>query len=913
MIRSSASITLTVERDINTVWRYYALVPSAGSVPTVPEAYPPPSTIWSTSEPSYDGNSTQSLYTLECTVFSDGGYAYSNVCKSSSYEAAKVAYNKAANAQSAASEAQATANAKADPMTATAHGGEIAVSDSADAAIGGLVLYGKSEQGGQTTGKNLLPFEVNTPVAPNGVTINILPDGGVKIVGTTTALTTYMFHADTSKLNIPAGTYRFLLTGSGTGFTDSNILLQLYTNTGSGLTSRLTTTDGTYTIGSNVTADYVRLRIASGVTYDCVVYPMVMLDSETDTTFEPYTGAMPAPNPLFPCPVKSAGMTLGKNLLRDLRGGITSGGVTFTPMADGGLHISGTASAVIQYNPYTDYTVLNIPHGMYRVLITGTGTGAENARVQLYENRGSGLVVAFAWNNEDYICIVRDDVVANTIRIRVAAGTYDCVVYPMVLPAYTDDTSFEGYTNGPVGTQITLKTIGKNLIEDNLPVGYTNTANGVTVTKLPDGSYMLNGTATAQTAIILNFASPDAVVATQNDEKAHVGPGTYTASGLVTGTKLYIIAANNPGNTGVEAIANFLPATPTAIVPSGWKYTWIRLTVLKNATFNNTIIRPMLRLSEIEDDTWEPYKAAVTTLPTPNGLPGIKVSTGGNYTDADGQQWICDTIDLAAGTYTKRVGQYTFNGSEGWATGTLPSSLGSSLRRFRYNGLASQIMAPPSDSSTVNAACSHYAVKPFTTSGGVYYANQGISVSDVGGINIYDETYGTESGFAAWKAMLAANPMHCLFALATPVTTPLTEAQLTALRSLRTRAGSTVLTNDAGADMDLTYATRTGGGSYVEGVRQGLDDDVNRAQAAADAAQVTADAAREDFRRVVRIDTEGLHVGDSQTSNEVMIDSESVNVVLGGRKYSKFAGDYVQFGDYQLRRSVDGGLVFKKA
>ena len=152
-----------------------------------------------------------------------------------------------------------------------------------------------------------------------------------------------------------------------------------------------------------------------------------------------------------------------------------------------------------------------------------------------------------------------------------------------------------------------------------------------------------------------------------------------------------------------------------------------------------------------------------------------------------------------------------------------------------------------------------------------------------------------------------------LYVLATPVTTPLTEAQLTALRSLRTRDGTTVLTNDAGADMDLTYATQTGGGSYVEGVRQGLDDDIERAQGAADAAQVTADAAREDFRRVVRIDTEGLHVGDSQTSNEVMIDSESVNVVLGGRKYSKFAGDYVQFGDYQLRRSVDGGLVFKKA
>lgn len=69
----------------------------------------------------------------------------------------------------------------------------------------------------------------------------------------------------------------------------------------------------------------------------------------------------------------------------------------------------------------------------------------------------------------------------------------------------------------------------------------------------------------------------------------------------------------------------------------------------------------------------------------------------------------------------------------------------------------------------------------------------------------------------------------------------------------------------------------------------------------------------EDIRRMIRIEQDGLHVGDSHTTNEVLVDSESVNVVLGGFKYSKFAADYVQFGDYQLRRSVDGGLVFKKA
>lgn len=36
-------------------------------------------------------------------------------------------------------------------------------------------------------------------------------------------------------------------------------------------------------------------------------------------------------------------------------------------------------------------------------------------------------------------------------------------------------------------------------------------------------------------------------------------------------------------------------------------------------------------------------------------MPGIKVDTGGNYTDATGQQWITDEIDLARGKYIQRI------------------------------------------------------------------------------------------------------------------------------------------------------------------------------------------------------------------------------------------------------------------
>lgn len=48
-------------------------------------------------------------------------------------------------------------------------------------------------------------------------------------------------------------------------------------------------------------------------------------------------------------------------------------------------------------------------------------------------------------------------------------------------------------------------------------------------------------------------------------------------------------------------------------------------------------------------------KTQTLTLSTPNGLPGIPVASGGNYTDPQGQQWVCDEVDLERGVKVQRV------------------------------------------------------------------------------------------------------------------------------------------------------------------------------------------------------------------------------------------------------------------
>lgn len=96
-VKARDDVTLVTLTDVANVRRYYLLQSSTLAAPAAPTANPAPSP-WVTSEPTYSEGSTNNLYTVDLTVFSDGTFDYSTVSKSSSYEAAKSAYNKATSA-----------------------------------------------------------------------------------------------------------------------------------------------------------------------------------------------------------------------------------------------------------------------------------------------------------------------------------------------------------------------------------------------------------------------------------------------------------------------------------------------------------------------------------------------------------------------------------------------------------------------------------------------------------------------------------------------------------------------------------------------------------------------------------------------------------------------------------------------
>lgn len=171
------------------------------------------------------------------------------------------------------------------------------------------------------------------------------------------------------------------------------------------------------------------------------------------------------------------------------------------------------------------------------------------------------------------------------------------------------------------------------------------------------------------------------------------------------------------------------------------------------------------------------------TLQTPNGLPGIPVTSGGNYTDESGQQWVCDEVDLARGVRVQRITKIKLTSSMNWHTAN-------SKRVDRYFASFKGI-------DMAGILCTHFS---FSTDAEV-----------VGGIGANRGNIGfayTEKGTTTvpdFKAFLDANDVYVWAALTAPVETALSSAEIAAYKALTTYALTTVISVSGGAGMAATY------------------------------------------------------------------------------------------------------------
>ena len=130
---------------------------------------------------------------------------------------------------------------------------------------------------------------------------------------------------------------------------------------------------------------------------------------------------------------------------------------------------------------------------------------------------------------------------------------------------------------------------------------------------------------------------------------------------VVTGAKYYV-TRNKIGTKFRVAVVDALPTKGSVVRPSSAINADSKRQVEISATSKYMVIQcedeaafSELMVSLDSSTAYSPYREQFLTLPTPNGLPGIPVTSGGNYTDSTGQQWICDEVDLTRGVRVQRV------------------------------------------------------------------------------------------------------------------------------------------------------------------------------------------------------------------------------------------------------------------
>ena len=201
--------------------------------------------------------------------------------------------------------------------------------------------------------------------------------------------------------------------------------------------------------------------------------------------------------------------------------------------------------------------------------------------------------------------------------------------------------------------------------------------------------------------------------------------------------------------------------------------------------------------------TYTPYvEPQSLTLSTPNGLPGIPVSKDGNYTDQNGQQWICDEVDLGRGKYVQRVLKTKPNKTIVFQK-KHESGICESFNRD-FNVLWARGDIP---SLSTIAVWSKWTSSEETFAlhlDGLYYKDSSKTLEEVNAI----------------FAKLGTNIEFC-GVLDTPIERDLTPEELTAYEALHTNYPTTVITNDAGAHMEASYVADTG--TYIRNMESRLN------------------------------------------------------------------------------------------
>ena len=194
------------------------------------------------------------------------------------------------------------------------------------------------------------------------------------------------------------------------------------------------------------------------------------------------------------------------------------------------------------------------------------------------------------------------------------------------------------------------------------------------------------------------------------------------------------------------------------------------------------------------------------TISTPNGLPGIPVEYGGNFTDVDGQQLVCNVKDYGAGKYTQNCAKIVLSSEMEWQLSVSGYWFYTVIEGAARKGKS------PVLCNYFKAAAKGWGVNPETE-------NTICLGNDVSGVlGISTTKFGTVDALKEW---LTENTVEVLYPLESPIETDIPAEELAAYRALTTYDGTTVVsTTEPVAGIEASYVMD--GNKYRESVDKRL-------------------------------------------------------------------------------------------
>mgnify|MGYP000109710879 CR=1 FL=1 len=468
-----------------------------------------------------------------------------------------------------------------------------------------------------------------------------------------------------------------------------------------------------------------------------------------------------------------------------------SDGITITNNGNGSFTINGTSTGY----PGTSYNIA-LENGMYYIS-TKDEVDVKNifrARIRKndsYEDKGVGTSFEID-GTEDQVQIY--------IQADKGFSFNNVVIYPMLnagstalpwepytgrkpspSPEYPQEIKIPG-SDGEIGVKVT----GAQLLDFRKAKGNEN-AEGVAYTVLENGSVLRKGTATGEAGNCW-FLGDYEIIPSENTTIMTLEAGkTYYIKDCVVYSNTKVL------DTGIINIS-------IEEYPDGFKVTGVRNEKQNIKNTYNDIIYPMIAESSTPLP-WEPYELQPLTLSTPNGLPGIPVDSGGNYTDESGQQWICDEVDFERGKYIQRViqkenltftknGDYTVEGSELYFC---------SVPEFSKTGNVAYIGTGMSTHMRyTNTVLDKNEVGFYIGYGGIW-----ARIKDVGDLDTFNEKLQDAVFYFTYTNM-------------SPIEIDLTEEQLKSYRSLYTNYSTTNVFTDSDPQVGLGMEYVADTKSYID-------------------------------------------------------------------------------------------------